>query len=82
MLVWGELMGQLAHEPLAPPLPENVELVPIDPRNGLRAGFGCSGAIDLPFVIGTAPSQRSPCAGQSVPESPPSTKSWWRRLFD
>jgi penicillin-binding protein 1B len=82
MLVWGELMGQLAHEPLAPPLPENVELVSIDPLNGLRAGFGCSGAVELPFVIGTAPSQRSPCAGQSVPESPPSTKSWWRRLFD
>ncbi len=82
LLVWGELMGQLAHEPLAPPLPENVELVAIDPLNGLRAGFGCTGAIDLPFVVGTAPDRHSPCAGSSTPESPPSSKSWWRRLFD
>ena len=82
MLVWGELMGQLAHDPLAPPLPENVELVSIDPKNGLRAGSGCSGAIELPFIVGTAPERRSPCAGGSDPESPSKSKSWWRRLFD
>lgn len=82
MLVWGELMGQIAHEPLAPPLPENVELVSIDPHNGLRAGFSCAGAVELPFIVGTAPDRRSPCATPSVPETPPETKSWWRRLFD
>jgi penicillin-binding protein 1B len=82
MPVWGELMSQLAHEPLVPPLPENVELVSIDPNNGLRAGAGCSGAIELPFITGTAPERRSPCTTASTPESPSKSKSWWRRLFD
>jgi len=82
MPVWGEMMGQLAHEPLAPPMPENVELAWIDPHNGLRADAGCAGAVELPFIVGTAPNRRSACASASSPDSSSKPKSWWRRLFD
>ncbi|TAM45789.1 MAG: penicillin-binding protein 1B [Gammaproteobacteria bacterium] len=86
MTVWGELMAPIAREPLVPPLPENVEQVTIDPRSGLRAGFGCDGAVELPFLAGTAPVAVSDCAAPPPPapekkEKPPA-KSWWQRLFE
>jgi len=84
MTVWGELMGALAREPLLPPPPENIEIVTVDPRNGLRAGFGCDGALELPFIAGSAPAERSDCdSGPALPLEPirEKTKSWWERLF-
>jgi penicillin-binding protein 1B len=76
--VWGELMRKLDPEPLAPPLPENVELVWIDPPSGLRADRDCAGAIELPFVRGSAPEESAPCARSPVKK----IKNWFRRLFE
>lgn len=42
--------------------PPNIEMVKIDPKNGLRSGFGCEESIELPFIIGSAPSESSPCS--------------------
>ncbi len=84
MTVWGELMGALAREPLVPPAPENVEWVTVDARNGLRAGPACAGAVELPFVAGTAPTERSACDSLPLPPLEPireKAKSWWERLF-
>ena len=84
MPVWGEMMSGLAREPLQPPPPENVEWVTVDPRNGLRAGFGCAGAVELPFIVGTAPTEHSDCDAPSpLPPEPvrEKAKSWWERLF-
>jgi penicillin-binding protein 1B len=76
--VWGELMRKLDPEPLAPPLPEGVERVWIDPVSGLRADRDCAGAIELPFVRGSAPEQSAPCA-----QSPgKKLKNWFRRLVE
>jgi len=76
--VWGELMRKLDPEPLAPPLPEDVERVWIDPASGLRADRDCAGAMELPFVRGSAPDQSAACAHS------PGTKikNWFRRLFE
>src|SRR5258708_13983209 len=63
--VWGEMMAGLAPEPLVLPMPEGIELVPIHLQTGLR-GSGCLGALELPFVKGSAPEQRATCAGGGV----------------
>ena len=76
--VWGELMRKLDPEPLAPPLPEDVERVWIDPASGLRADRDCAGAIELPFLRGSAPEESAPCASSPVKK----LKGWFRRLFE
>lgn len=76
MTVWGELMGALDPEPLALPQPENIERVWIDPQSGLLADSGCTGAIELPFVKGTEPKEKSTCVGSGG-----SVKGFFRRLF-
>jgi penicillin-binding protein 1B len=78
MPVWGELMARLHPEPLAPPLPENVERLWIDPGTGLRADRKCSDAVEIPFIRGSAPVDFAPCASSTGT----SIKSWLRRLFD
>lgn len=76
--VWGELMRKLDPEPLAPPLPEGVELVWIDPVSGLRADRDCAGAIELPFLRDSAPEETAPCAHSPSKK----IKNWFRKLFE
>jgi penicillin-binding protein 1B len=76
--VWGELMRNLDPEPLAPPLPEDVERVWIDPATGLRADRDCAGAIELPFLRDSAPEETAPCASSRGKK----IKNWFRRLFE
>ena len=64
--VWGDLMRRLHPLSLNLPQPESVEMVWIDPQSGLQADSGCSGATLLPFVAGSAPQQRAPCAAGAV----------------
>ena len=77
-------MAPLLHEPLVLPMPENIELVAVDPRTGLRAGAGCSGAVELPFIAGSAPAAPAPCAAPlaPTPSVEKKSKSWWQRLFE
>ncbi len=85
--VWGEMMAALAPEPLAFPKPERVEHVWIDPQTGLRGGTSCPGAIELPFIQGSAPQERAPCSGamdaavEAVDATVEKAKSWLERLF-
>jgi penicillin-binding protein 1B len=82
--LWGELMATLNPEPLAPPKPDGIENVLIDPQSGLRADGFCPGALELPFAQGSAPVERAPCAsalGVAVEEVKQSAKTWLERLF-
>ncbi|HEX6691248.1 MAG TPA: hypothetical protein VF110_08910, partial [Burkholderiales bacterium] len=82
--VWGELMASLNPEPLEIPRPEGIESVLIDPASGLRADFSCSGARELPFAQGSAPSARAPCSseiGVAVEEVKQKAKGFLERLF-
>jgi len=79
MTVWGSIMAQIDPEPLQPPVPENIELVWVDPEKNLRADQACSGAIELPFIRGSAPTETAPCAKTSPVKS---IKSWFKRLFE
>lgn len=76
--VWGELMRRLNPEPLAPPLPDGVERVWIDPASGWRADRDCAGAIELPFWRDSAPEETAPCAASTSRK----IKNWFRRLFE
>ncbi|MGH8622490.1 MAG: penicillin-binding protein 1B, partial [Burkholderiales bacterium] len=81
--LWGELMAALTPEPLAPPRPDGIENVLIDPESGLRADALCPGALELPFAHGSAPVERAPCAsvlGAVVDEVKQQAKSWLERL--
>ncbi len=76
MTVWGEMMAALESEPLTLPQPENIERVWIEPSSGLLADKDCSGAVELPFTRGSAPTQNAPCAGSAA-----KGKNWFQRLF-
>lgn len=77
MTVWGSLMARLDPEPVAPAPPENIELAWIDPASQLRGDRNCDGAVELPFIAGSAPRESAPCAGVVS-----KTKGWLRRLFE
>jgi penicillin-binding protein 1B len=85
--IWGDLMAALSPEPLALAAPESIERVWIDPQTNLRGDSQCSGAVELPFVQGTAPQERSPCAStagavvDAVGQGAQRAKSWFERLF-
>jgi penicillin-binding protein 1B len=85
--VWGEMMAALAPEPLALAKPDRIELVWIDPQTGLRGSMSCAGALELPFVQGSAPEERAPCSGpldaavEAVDATVERAKSWLDRLF-
>jgi penicillin-binding protein 1B len=78
MAVWGDLMAKLDPEPLILPEPEQIERVWIDPESGLLSGPGCSGAVELPFMTGSAPTESAPCGPRSVGNSIP---GWIKRIF-
>lgn len=85
--IWGDLMAALSPEPLALAAPETIERVWIDPQTNLRADSQCAGAIELPFVQGSAPQERSPCATttgtvvDAVDQGVQRAKSWFERIF-
>jgi len=89
--IWGDLMAALTPEPLALARPERIEMVSIDPQSGLRGGSSCPGARELPFMQGSAPSDRAPCSGpmdaavdavnQAVGETTKRAKTFLERLF-
>jgi penicillin-binding protein 1B len=82
--IWGELMASLNPEPLDLPRPDGIENVLIDPASGLRADFSCSGARELPFAQGSAPTGRAPCAsevGVAVEQVKEKAKGFFERLF-
>jgi penicillin-binding protein 1B len=78
LTVWGEIMSKLDIEPLVPTPPENIEQVWIDPTTHLRAEAGCTGAVELPFVVGTAPRENAPCVSRSPVQA---VKGWFKRWF-
>ena len=59
--IWGEIMQRI--QPMALDLlpPESIELTWIDPTSGLRAEEYCTGAIQVPFILGSAPNEQAAC---------------------
>jgi penicillin-binding protein 1B len=66
MTVWGEMMKNLQPEPLEPVMPENIEMVNVDPVTGLRYKDDCNTGVLMPFIKGSAPTEISACAFSSA----------------
>lgn len=86
MLVWGQAMAALDPVPLTPTQPDNVEWFWVQASSGLRSGRGCPGAVRLPFITGSAPTQSAGCGGgsmgEAVEEMGTTVKRWFERMFD
>ncbi len=61
--IWGEMMSKINMLPLnhKPQEDWKMQFHWIDPKTGLRTVKGCEGAVQLPFVAGTAPADESSC---------------------
>jgi penicillin-binding protein 1B len=62
MTIWGEMMKNIEPEPLLPTVPEDIELVNVDPVSGLRYEGECKTAVVMPFIRGSAPAETEACA--------------------
>lgn len=62
MLVWRDIINGIPSIPFAPPQPANIEFAWVDRQSGLRGAASCENAVELPFISGTVPEQRAPCA--------------------
>jgi len=78
MAVWGDMMARLDPEPLTLLEPDNIKWVWIDSASGLLSDRTCPGAIELPFIKGSAPTEFSDCGHNSIGRS---IKNWFERLF-
>ncbi len=61
MTIWGEMMKNLPTEPVQPAMPDDVEMVNVDPASGLRYDESCKSGMMLPFIKGSAPAEIAPC---------------------
>jgi penicillin-binding protein 1B len=60
MQVWGDIMAALRPETLNLTQPPDIEQVWVNGA-GQRSSAGCRGAVQRPFLRGTAPHARGPC---------------------
>ncbi|MES9993539.1 MAG: penicillin-binding protein 1B [Candidatus Thiodiazotropha sp.] len=79
MRVWARLMNAIGISPLQANRPLGVELLAIDPKTKLL-GEGCPQAQEYPFISGSGPQSRAPCArsGSLVEDG----VLWFQRLFN
>jgi len=75
--IWVDIFNQISLVPTVEAPPPNIEMVKIDTATGLRGGFGCEQTLELPFIIGTAPTETSPCTERSGGKG----FKWLRELF-
>ena len=75
--IWGDYFAEVGVQPLVLTPPERVETVWIDRVSGLRADTGCANAVQLPFIVGSAPEARAPCANDEFSKP----IDWLKGLF-
>lgn len=87
MTVWGDLMRALNPRTFNLPVPADVEIASVDLDTGWLADSGCQSAMELPFIIGSAPQQTAPCsddpviAGKGKQKATRTVKKWFQRLL-
>ncbi len=74
--VWSHFMARASHQPLAYRVPDGIEHHWVDETSGKLSGRRCADARLLPFVKGTEPIERGPCANTSE-----RIIEWFRELF-
>jgi len=59
--IWQNLLKEVAYKPYRLPEMSGVSSYWIDRKNGLLTEKGCENAVELPFIDGSQPEQRSDC---------------------
>ncbi|HED36260.1 MAG TPA: penicillin-binding protein 1B [Gammaproteobacteria bacterium] len=59
--LWTDIMKKLPVSSLSLAPPNGVEMRWIDPESGALSGKNCQGAVELPFIHGSAPTEKSKC---------------------
>lgn len=75
--VWREFIASASHKPLDFSAPAGISYHWIDKDSGLLSREVCQNSQYLPFLQGTAPTQRSICKGAL-----PGVFRWFKNLFD
>jgi penicillin-binding protein 1B len=66
--LWTQLMKNIPARDLQLDMPESVINQWIDPETGGSTDKGCSGAVELPFITGSGPTQRAECKSRTLME--------------
>ena len=77
--VWAKFMAGASRQSLDYRMPDGIETHWIDDRNGYLTGEGCPNSRMLPFVAGSEPQQRTPCAPRATGSG---VKDWFESLFE
>lgn len=79
--VWSDVFAAAGGVPVSMSPPEGVEPVWIEPQQGLRAAEACPGAVQWPFIAGSAPTELAPCAQENVGDAVQRSVDWFKGLF-
>jgi len=74
MKIWKNLFTDVAYKPYQLPRMTGLEKHWIDTKNGLLSEKGCENAVELLFIEGSEPQQKSDCAGGG--------SNWFLDLFN
>jgi penicillin-binding protein 1B len=77
--IWRDLFRHFGNPGMGQSVAENIEYRDIDPATGLLADAGCEDVVQLPFIVGSAPSENAPCARGEQPL--PNPVDWFKELF-
>jgi len=74
MKIWKNLFSDVAYKPYQLPKMSGLEKHWVDAKNGLLSEKGCENAVELLFIEGSEPAQKSDCAGGG--------SNWFLDLFN
>ena len=74
MKIWKNLFTDVAYKPYQLPAIPGMESHWVDAKNGLLSEKGCENAVELLFIEGSEPQQKSDCAGGG--------SNWFLDLFN
>lgn len=77
--IWSKVMRDINVRGLDPTPPADVEEQLTDPATGLKADESCTGAIQVPYIRGYAPTETAPCAKLLAPVD--SAVDWLKGMF-
>ncbi len=77
MRVWSRLFRELPLAPVVLDMPEGAYWTWVERDTGLLTGAQCDDAVQMPFVDGSAPRDRSRCLAREE-----DNESFWSKFFD
>ena len=78
--IWGDLFAGFNSAAQVPVAVDNIEYQWVQPKTGLLADAGCRDAVQLPFIVGSAPVERASCVKKNGVLTAP--VDWFKELFE